>query len=429
MATKILFAGQSAAIQEAASHESVRHQVEVVCASDAAAAERLLKESAPDLLLAEMALPDKSGIELCEQVREEPGFRLLPIALLDSTFDPFHQWLAQQAGADAYLVVPLKAWELEELLGGLGHSVGGSNPEPGEAISQTGANMSSAPRGEEAGAERPEAPGINSGAADEPERTRGSLDAQPLLKEGDDEPLSAVDLTDRSLVQQAQSYDRAERIGLATVGVAILITLGFVALQSTYLSEPPTDAPPAAEPPRQSPPPGEQAQPAPARIGQQQADASSGEQPAEGATGGTASAAEANHSPGTEGVKGNSRRPGTQAAARREHRAHTASTFRARTSTSGAARQRDASKVAVVRSPEEPMAHSQPTARHEIVRVVDPTPAGSRVRGTSKPGQKDDRADRDSKDFGTSVRQAAVWSGRKIGQGFRGLRKGIKRLF
>lgn len=90
--------------------------VELICAEDGRAALCLLNEKLPDLLIAEISLPGKTGYELCRSARDEPEFASLRVLLIDSRSDSFHENLAYGVGADAYLSKPLQPAELIEVV-------------------------------------------------------------------------------------------------------------------------------------------------------------------------------------------------------------------------------------------------------------------------------------------------------------------------
>ncbi|HEX8090324.1 MAG TPA: response regulator [Blastocatellia bacterium] len=106
MLSRILLADVSPNIQQMVSQALAAEQIETVFASDGWSALNLLNETTPDLLIAEISLPEKSGYELCRYVRTEPEFQSLPVILLDHHFDAFNQSVAHSIGADIYLSKP-----------------------------------------------------------------------------------------------------------------------------------------------------------------------------------------------------------------------------------------------------------------------------------------------------------------------------------
>jgi len=60
--------------------EAAGYAVEVVMHGDEA--EARLRESVPDLLILDWALPGLSGIELCRRLRQKPSTQNLPLIML-----------------------------------------------------------------------------------------------------------------------------------------------------------------------------------------------------------------------------------------------------------------------------------------------------------------------------------------------------------
>jgi twitching motility two-component system response regulator PilH len=115
MPSKVLLAGSDRMLQQMANTFDAG-QVHTVSADDGYEALCLLNETTPDVLIAEIALPDKDGYALCRYIRQEPEFQSLPVVLLDSHFDAFNQDLAYRVGADVYLSQPFQADELIDIV-------------------------------------------------------------------------------------------------------------------------------------------------------------------------------------------------------------------------------------------------------------------------------------------------------------------------
>lgn len=67
------------------------------------------QESKPDLILLDLMLPGRDGVEICRQIRAESG---LPIVMLTAKSDTIDVVAGLEAGADDYVVKPFKAKEL-----------------------------------------------------------------------------------------------------------------------------------------------------------------------------------------------------------------------------------------------------------------------------------------------------------------------------
>ena len=80
----------------------------VFCA-DGERAMGAFRESRPDLVLLDLMLPGKDGIEVCRQIRGESG---VPIVMLTAKTDTVDVVLGLESGADDYVMKPFKPKEL-----------------------------------------------------------------------------------------------------------------------------------------------------------------------------------------------------------------------------------------------------------------------------------------------------------------------------
>jgi two-component system, OmpR family, response regulator MtrA len=77
--------------------------------ADGAEALDAFRGSRPDLVLLDLMLPGKDGIEVCRQIRAESG---TPIVMLTAKSDTIDVVLGLESGADDYVVKPFKPKEL-----------------------------------------------------------------------------------------------------------------------------------------------------------------------------------------------------------------------------------------------------------------------------------------------------------------------------
>jgi two-component system, OmpR family, response regulator MtrA len=77
--------------------------------ADGAQALEAFRSSRPDLVLLDVMLPGKDGIEVCRQIRAESG---VPIVMLTAKTDTVDVVLGLESGADDYIVKPFKPKEL-----------------------------------------------------------------------------------------------------------------------------------------------------------------------------------------------------------------------------------------------------------------------------------------------------------------------------
>jgi DNA-binding response OmpR family regulator len=73
-----------------------------------------LEKKKPDLVLLDVALRGTSGLELCENIREDPESADLPIVIISNLGSPEDIKAGLDAGANAYLTKPISQDELLE---------------------------------------------------------------------------------------------------------------------------------------------------------------------------------------------------------------------------------------------------------------------------------------------------------------------------
>ena len=77
--------------------------------ADGSLALEAFRSSRPDLVLLDVMLPGRDGIEVCRQIRAESG---VPIVMLTAKTDTVDVVLGLESGADDYVVKPFKPKEL-----------------------------------------------------------------------------------------------------------------------------------------------------------------------------------------------------------------------------------------------------------------------------------------------------------------------------
>jgi CheY-like chemotaxis protein len=82
---------------------------EVITVADGALALQRLADADPDLMLADVFLPEKSGYELCQYVKNHPKHRHVRVVLIAGLLEPIDESEAKKVGADAILKKPFEA--------------------------------------------------------------------------------------------------------------------------------------------------------------------------------------------------------------------------------------------------------------------------------------------------------------------------------
>ncbi len=113
MAFKVLVADDSITIHKLVSLALKEEDVEIYTVSNGFDAIEKIKEIRPDVVLADIFMPRKTGYEVCSFVKSDPELSYIPVILMVGTFEPFDEDEAKNSGYDGVLVKP---FETEQLL-------------------------------------------------------------------------------------------------------------------------------------------------------------------------------------------------------------------------------------------------------------------------------------------------------------------------
>src|SRR3989304_2023147 len=91
-------------------------RVRVLAAQDAAGALLLAGALRPDLLLLEVGLPGRSGLEVCAEVKRDPELAAMKIVMLTAAAQEADVRRGLAAGADQYLTKPFSPVRLLSLV-------------------------------------------------------------------------------------------------------------------------------------------------------------------------------------------------------------------------------------------------------------------------------------------------------------------------
>jgi CheY-like chemotaxis protein len=117
----LLLADDSVTIQRVIELTFADEDVTVVAVSDGDQAIERLEASPPDIVLADIGMPGKSGYEVAQYMRRSPRLEHIPVVLLTGAFEPVDQARADEAGCDSVLAKPFEPnmviGRVKELLG------------------------------------------------------------------------------------------------------------------------------------------------------------------------------------------------------------------------------------------------------------------------------------------------------------------------
>lgn len=96
-------------IRETLARYLERHGLRVTVAEDAAAARRVLRLSAPELVVLDIMMPGEDGLSLCRHLRETTE---LPVIFLTALGEATDRVIGLEMGADDYVTKPFEPREL-----------------------------------------------------------------------------------------------------------------------------------------------------------------------------------------------------------------------------------------------------------------------------------------------------------------------------
>ncbi|MEQ1910299.1 MAG: response regulator [Vicinamibacterales bacterium] len=108
MPKSVLLADDSLTIQRVVTLTFANEDVTITSVSDGDQAVEAIARSRPDLVLADIAMPGRTGYEVVQYVRSHPALASLPVLLLAGAFDPVDEAQARQVGADGVLTKPFE---------------------------------------------------------------------------------------------------------------------------------------------------------------------------------------------------------------------------------------------------------------------------------------------------------------------------------
>jgi CheY-like chemotaxis protein len=152
MPKTLLLADDSVTIQRVIELTFAHEDVRVVAVSDGRRALQWLDGERPDIVLADVDVPEVDGYQVASHVKSASRLKDVPVLLLAGAFEPIDQERVRSIGCDGVLVKPfepqqlvarvkaLLAREPEAVLAGAvaGEAVGSVTPFPGLRVSSVG---------------------------------------------------------------------------------------------------------------------------------------------------------------------------------------------------------------------------------------------------------------------------------------------------
>ena len=112
MAKTLLLADGSVTIQRVVELTFAHEDIRVVAIPDGRKAMQWLANERPDIVMADVDLPDADGYSIAAHVRKTKRLQHIPVLLLAGAFEPVDQDRARSAGCDGVIVKPFEPQQL-----------------------------------------------------------------------------------------------------------------------------------------------------------------------------------------------------------------------------------------------------------------------------------------------------------------------------
>jgi CheY-like chemotaxis protein len=116
MAKKLLLVEDNLSIQHVVQTLFQANDFEVVVTGEAAAALHTIETWHPDIVLADAAMPDIDGFQLCQIIRNIASLRHIPVLLLSSRFMAYDTAKGERVGVTAHVPKPFEPQVLFDLV-------------------------------------------------------------------------------------------------------------------------------------------------------------------------------------------------------------------------------------------------------------------------------------------------------------------------
>jgi CheY-like chemotaxis protein len=108
MPYKLLLADDSVTIQRVIELTFADEDVQVIAVGDGKQAIHRAQQDPPDIILADVGMPERDGYEVTTFIKQTPELKHIPVLLLTGAFEPIDEGRARAAGCDGVLVKPFE---------------------------------------------------------------------------------------------------------------------------------------------------------------------------------------------------------------------------------------------------------------------------------------------------------------------------------
>lgn len=134
MPKQILLADDSITIQKVIALTFAGEDYKITAVDNGLDAIAKARELRPDIILADVVMPQKNGYEVSTEIKNDPELKNIPVLLLAGTFEPFDEDEAKKVGADGFIIKPFESQALiqkvKDLIARRAGGAGAAPPQP-----------------------------------------------------------------------------------------------------------------------------------------------------------------------------------------------------------------------------------------------------------------------------------------------------------
>jgi CheY-like chemotaxis protein len=112
MPKQILLADDSITIQKVIALTFAGEDYKITAVDNGVDALAKAREVRPDIILADVVMPQKNGYEVSAEIKSDPELKNIPVLLLAGTFEPFDEDEAKRVSADGFIIKPFESQAL-----------------------------------------------------------------------------------------------------------------------------------------------------------------------------------------------------------------------------------------------------------------------------------------------------------------------------
>jgi CheY-like chemotaxis protein len=131
---KLLLADDSVTIQRVIELTFADEDVQVLAVGDGQQAIDRVRADKPDIVLADVGMPERDGYEVAAFIKNDPNFAHIPVLLLTGAFEPIDEARARAVGCDGVLVKPFEPQMVISRVRDLLAGRRGTSPMPAVAV-------------------------------------------------------------------------------------------------------------------------------------------------------------------------------------------------------------------------------------------------------------------------------------------------------